>query len=113
MNKGFTVEAVLTRVASMVDGGLSLGLQTKELNATEKAEIMDYHNKAGWLLFKENSIEDEDIPKSDAEVDLKTPSQRLRAVLYVYCQQQGIPDFDSFYRAEMEKIINGYKNKLE
>ena len=45
----------------------------------------------------------------------KTPSERLRAVLYVLWEQQKplVITFDAFYRAEMDRIITHYKGKLE
>lgn len=115
---GFTVEAILTRAASLADGGLTVGFHTKELNADEKAKIMDFHNKNGWLLFSPNKLKDEDIPKADAEYETKTPSQRLRAVLYILWQQNDGRidddriDFEQFYRDRMEKLINQVKDKL-
>ena len=114
MNKGFTVEAIVTRISSMVDGGLSIGLHTKELSAEEKAKIMDFHNQAGWLLFKENEVEEKEIPTQQAEFGIKTPSQRLRSVLYVLWEQKGAPgDFDVFYRSRMEQFIDDIKAQLQ
>ena len=113
MKKGFSVQAILTRASSMVDGGLSLGLHTKELTAEEKVKIMDFHNQAGWLVFSANEVKDEDIPVQDAEMGGKTPSQRLRAVLYIMFDQAGaVGDFDTFYKNKMEAIIEHYKEKL-
>ena len=112
--KGFTVEAQLMGVHSKVDGGLGLNLHTKELNPEEKAMIMAYHMKAGWLLFSPNEISDSDIPKGVAEKGAKTPSQRLRAVLFILWKQAGdIDDFERFYEMQMETFINEVKFKLD
>jgi len=112
--KGFRVESVLTRIASTVDGGISLGLHTKELNPVEKAAIMDFHNKTGWLLFSPNEIEDTDIPSQRAEIGQKTPSQLLRACLYVWWEQSGkTGDFEDFYRTKMTVVIDQVKSKLD
>lgn len=113
MNTGFTVEAILTKCSSMVDRGLAVGFHTRELSVEDKAKVMQFHNRTGYLLFKANEIEEQDVPKTQAEMNTKTPSQRLRAVLFVYWQQQGIKEeFDIFYQREMEKIINEWKEKL-
>jgi hypothetical protein len=48
------------------------------------------------------------------EFDRKTPSQRLRDVLYVYWKQvESARAFDDFYLAQMNTIIEGFKEKLE
>lgn len=115
---GFTVEAILTRAASLADGGLTVGFHTKELNSTEKVKIMNFHNQPGWLLFSPNKLDDTEVPKADAEFEGKTPSQRLRAVLYVLWEQNeghiddDRIDFEVFYRRKMEEIIEHFKGKL-
>ncbi len=113
--KGFTTPAQLMSVRSMVDGGLGLSLHTNELTPEEKAEIMGFHMQAGWLLFSPNEISDSDIPKKPSEYGVKTPSQRLRAVLYVLHIQSGgsREDFDRFYEAQMSKYENEVKSKLD
>lgn len=113
MPKGFQVQAQMTRCAALADGGVTVGFHTKELNTTEKAEVMDFHNQAGWLLFKPSEIPEEDIPKVEAEYEVKTPSQRLRGVMFVWWKQQGgLGEFEEFYRAQMERYIEHIKNKL-
>jgi hypothetical protein len=113
MTKIFTVPAILTRCSSMVDGGVSLGFHTKELTSEEKVKIMEFHNQAGYLLFKENEIMDADIPVADAEIESKTPSQRLRGAMFVWWKQMGEKgDFEEFYRSKMNHIIEQVKGKL-
>lgn len=114
MNDGFQVQAQLTRCSSLVDGGVTVGFHTKELNTSEKAQVMDFHNKAGWLLFKPNEVTAEDIPKQDAEYETKTPGQRLRSTIFVWWKQLGGEgDFEDFYRNTMEKFIEHIKQKLD
>lgn len=114
--KGFTVEAILTKCNSMSDGGLSLGFHTKELDASEKISVMEFHNNAGWLLFQPNEIDLKDLPTQDAELETKSPSQRLRAVMFVWWKQSADSsgtDFEDFYRKKMESIIDQIKGKLD
>jgi len=49
------------------------------------------------------------------KTDGKTPSQRLRAVLYVYWKQHKQKDieFDIFYLRYMNRLIENLKDKLE
>lgn len=56
-------------------------------------------------------IEDRNAP----DTPKKSPSQRLRAVLWLWWDQETggtEEDFDDFYQLEMEKLILHYKNKL-
>lgn len=113
---GFKVEATMTRVASTVDGALSLGLHTKELDPIEKVSIMEFHNKTGWMLFSPNKITETDIPSLPAEKGSKTPSQRLRSVLYILWSQSTETtrgEFEQFYNNRMELLIDQIKERLE
>ena len=113
--KIFLVEAILNKANPMKDGGMSLGFQTNEMTHEEKVLLMEKLNSFGWLAFKENEINTGEMPNEDAEDKNKTPSRRLRAVLYVLSQQQGIKqeNFELFYREKMEKIISWVKTKLD
>ena len=45
--------------------------------------------------------------------NVKSPSQRLRAVLFLLWEQQGSwGDFDTWYKAKIEEIIEHFKGKL-
>ena len=110
INKGFQVEAQLTAMRPLVDRGMSVTFHTKEINSDEKSKMMDYLMSSGWLLFKENQIQDEDVPAQDADLQIKTPSQRLRGVLYVIWNEKGRKgEFRDFYNDWMEKIIEKLK----
>lgn len=96
------------------DGGVSVRFSTNELSVEEKVELTKYYQKFGWLLFAEN--EDIEIPKGRApQSELgKTPSQRLRSVIYIKYQQADIGDitFDEYYRRELERLITYEKTFL-
>lgn len=50
----------------------------------------------------------------DTERGEKTPSQRIRAVLFLLWKQEGEQGtFDAFYNAKCEKIIEHLKSKLD
>lgn len=113
--KTILLPAILTRASSMHDGGLSLGFHTNELTAEEKTTVFEFLGKFGWLAFKENEWKAEELPVTDAEGrDIKTPSQRLRAVIYLVGKQKGVSaaKADDYYRNIMEKLIDGYKKLL-
>ncbi len=45
----------------------------------------------------------------------KSPSERLRAMLFIYWEQRlkdRYPDFEKYYMLQIDKIIEQFKNKL-
>ncbi len=98
------------------DGSASISFDTRELTAEEIFTIMSLRHAEGWLCFAPNENEI-DVPEERAEVDEKTASERLRAVLFVWYKQETesgkyVGLFDSFKKEKMEKIIEGVKKKL-
>ena len=104
----------LTGFSSKSDGSASIRFSTQELSSEDFANLKNFLNTFGWLAYRENGLQDEDIPDEDAEEN-KKPSRRLRATLYVLHKQNGGTDetWESFYREQIEKIITHIKSKLE
>lgn len=113
------VPAILDGVSPRKDGGMGLRFITNEMSADQKLLLLSCYQQFGWVLFKpsETSFSDEELPKYDpADFDeKKSPSERLRGVMYVYATQVLHIDphtFPEWYRKETEKLINFYKAKL-
>lgn len=88
--------------------------ETRELSGDEVKILANNFQGEGWLVFSPNDIAQIDIPETQAEAGVKTPSQRLRAVIMVLWKQQGSKgDPESFYRTTMEKLVEYMKTKLE
>jgi len=109
------VPAILTSMSKTHDGGLRLGFATQEMGLSEQVEALSMHDTFGYLLFNANPISESDIPKESAEDKSKTPSKRLRAVLFLLWKQttDASGDFEIFYRDRMEKLIDMIKSKLD
>lgn len=109
------VPAILTSLSKTHDGGLRLGFSTQEMALSEQIEAMSMHDQFGYLLFNKNPISDKEIPAQQAENKSKTPSKRLRAVLYILWKQTAPPDsdFEVFYRDKMERLIDQIKARLD
>ena len=114
----FQIQSYISKITTM--GNHSLRLQVdleKELNPDENAKVFDLYNKLGWFIFKEAEINPEDVDVPDYVKEFRTdksPSQRLRAVLYrVWEQSEQVYDFPIWYESQMERIINKYKSTLE
>lgn len=112
--KAIQTKLVITRITAKVDGSISFGASTPELTAEEKVEFMNLQNMSIDALL--TPVDEPKAPQIKVAGDLnqKTPSQRLHAVLFILWDQSGRPgDFDDFYKKEMERIINVVKGNLE
>jgi hypothetical protein len=100
------------------DGSISLKFDSRELSAEEYMIVMGFRNTEGWLAFQPNEGGIPDLPETNAEVEDKTPSERLRNVLFVWYKQETekgkfVGLFETFKKEKMERIIEGVKSKLE
>jgi len=114
---GYTIAAQNVGAAFTQDGCMLLRFHTKKCSVEEKVKISEFVSSAGWLLFAANEIKDEDIPDENAPKDeWKTPSQRLRGVLYVLFKKEnpnaGGDEFNAYYTKRLEKIIEQIKEKI-
>ena len=110
----FQVEAVLDGVTPLKDGGVSLRFHTNEVSKDQKVLLMEFYQSFGWLLFAANEHQESEIPKDTAKRDSgQSPSQRLRAVLFVYWKQLGGKgDYEAFYQQKIEQFIDHIKSNL-
>ncbi len=113
--KQFQIPAVLEGITALKDGGLSLRFHTNEATDEEKLIVMNYFQKFGWLLFSEQEHGDDlELKEIRRDTGGKTPSQRLRSVLYIEYQQSGRNDltFEQYYAQRMEQFIGYVKQNL-
>lgn len=85
------------------------------MTATERVALMELHGKNVRLLIQPMDVAPEEIVTVANDLQQKTPSQRLRSVLFKQFQQgdNKNTDFLGFYNAAMERIIAAEKSKLE
>jgi len=113
------INASLASFRSLKDKTLMLNFETQEPSPAQFTEIALSSQKYGYLVFSGNQLTDEQLNEIDsAKNDLydsnKTPSKRLRNVLFVWYQQdnKGYEKFEDYYLYQMERIINNVKEKL-
>lgn len=100
-------------VLSRQDGSVKLSYVTPELRPSEAGALLLLHGKNVRLTIIPEDVEVEETISVETERDTKTPSQRLRAILFVtFKEQERSGSFQAFYEVEMDKIINHYKKKL-
>lgn len=112
-------EVTFTKYNTRKDKSCALTFVTNyEVSAEDVAEfhkVVDHH---GIIYFSDKGTltkeEKDAVDAVDLEIEGKSKSQRLRNVLFILWKQQGeIGDFKEFYSSWMEKIIQGFKDKLE
>jgi len=105
--------AYLDGFSSRKDRSGGVRFSTQELTPADMGKLQDLNGAFGWLVFKQNELQPDDIPKEVAEEKSKTPSRRLRATIFVLWEQGGRQgDPEAFYRAEMERFIEDVKLRL-
>ncbi len=117
----FQVPAYIVRDKSLTGGGRQFVIETQEnLNPDNMQTLINLENKLGWFTFNVDIIEAVDIVKlKDIKIDkskyedAKTPSQRLRSVLFLIWEKTGKREkFQNYYDSIIERLIESYKEKL-
>lgn len=115
MPKALTTDAVMTSATTRVDGSLGLRFATPELTSEEKTALFELQNKP-LRLFIQPTEEPDEIVEVKGQFEEKSPSQRLRAVLFLAWKQGNageITDFAPYYKAKIEGFIEAVKAKLK
>lgn len=104
----------MTRISPTKDGGFSTGFHTNEItDEQQRANMVNMYNKFGWLVFASQDIYEIPAEPPKKESSPKTPSQRLRGVLFRLYEHRGSPGtFDDFYERQYEAIIERIKKEL-
>lgn len=108
--------AVLNPISRRKDKSVKLSLDTRELGPEEIMTLMALEGSEGWVCISPNEAELE-VPNEKAEVNTKSSSERLRNVLFILWKQETeagrvIGTFETFRGDQMEKIIQGIKDRL-
>lgn len=115
---GLLLPGIVSSIRSLKDGSVSILVETQELSPLKAGELFSLRNKViAMYLSEKETIPQKEIDQIDSlEVDMggKSQSQRIRSVLFRVFEQQpeGYKDFNLFYRAKTEKIIDHLKSKL-
>lgn len=109
------VPAQIVDFRPKADRSYKITFETRELSGHDVALLADNFQGEGWMLFRPNGdISSEEVPKTVADSGTKTPSQRLRAIIYLlYKQKGGKSSFDAYYHTSIEKLIDLIREELD
>lgn len=112
--KALTCPVILTSASTRADGSLGLRFATPELKPEDKTVMFELLNLNMTMRLDHPDAVVVDLHEVKSEFEQKTPGQRLRAVLFVWWKQSQEPgEFETFYKHQMEKIIDHIKTKLQ
>ena len=112
----------LTRANRKADKSVSISFNTSlEQSTSEMMELDAMFQQECVIAIKESEtpfldteLKDLDAIDTDLEDTTKTPSKRLRSVLYVLWNQSPKDvEFKEFYKNRMNSLIKQIKNRLE
>jgi len=112
-----SVPAEIKKAETMSDRGLKLVIYTQELNSADSAALFKLKGNSGFFLFKSTKISESDVATIPNEIKEfktdRTPSERLRAVIYrVWEQTAQKESFQQFYGRHIDQICEQYKEQL-
>lgn len=116
--KAIQLPAQLNPISRRKDKSLKLSFETSEMGTEAIVTLMALEGLEGWLSFAPNQTDLPEAPVENAEVEGKTPAQRMRAVLFILFKQavakgKYVGTFDGYYGEQVEKILNALKDKIE
>lgn len=122
MSNLLTIPCAIESVSTRRDKTIKITVGTQELTPAQVSELLNqWAGGIGVMAFKGEQFNYNDEAllnnlKIDAEeLGSKTPSQRLRAVLYILFQNSpdGHKDFSTYYAAMIERFIDMIKKRID
>jgi len=111
--------AQIEGLTSRKDKTIKVTFGTQELSPVDAAQVFQLNQRFCYIAIKEESFQQDELDNLDSiKTDLesnKTPSQRLRGILFINYQQnnEGYKDFSTYYIAKMEILCEHFKSKLD
>ena len=112
--QGVSFQANIMSIRAKVDRSLGLTINTPELSDEEKVAVMRLQNVNVTATFVPLDDPEAELKEIKKEVGMKTPSQRMRSVLYKLWMQEGQQEaFETYYANRIEQLLDVLKRKLE
>ena len=129
MKNSVVFEGGIDKVSTLADGSLRIYIGTPELSNETMVNVFSLIKRPGYVLISTNPLNQNQVDAVEqatvnAEFNEKTPSQRLRAVVFKLWEKtqpkqingdsgnMEYVEFDLFYKRKMNEIIKHLKTKL-
>jgi hypothetical protein len=115
----FQIPATLSKCEALAHSTMKMTFHTQEgIDSDSMKRLFELYEKTGWLSFNVEKIEAKNIanlPQIDPkQYEGKSPSQRLRSVLYVLWQKKGSPGiFEDLYIKMMGRFQKQVSDEIE
>ena len=110
------IQGEIESISTRVDKTLKITLGTQELKPEDMLTLFELRQLPVHILVAQAVLKTEDLGDITVPVKVKgkkSASNRLRNVLFVFHEQQGMTeDFDTFYERKLESIIDSVKKEL-
>jgi hypothetical protein len=118
MFKGTLLPAIIEKISTLKDGSVSLTIYTQELSPQKAAELFTLRGKLATVYLSPSEISSKELSLVDSiEPDMpgKSPSQRMRNVLWILFKQdsEGYEDFPHYYERKMNTYIDSLKQNIK
>lgn len=115
--KGILLPMTVENIRTRKDRTVALTIGTQELTPEKAGEIFNLNGKFGYAYLSAEEVKTEDMEVIDSlepDMPTKSPSQRLRSVLYRMWEKspEGYQDHNLHYLHHMEEIISKYKLRI-
>ena len=91
---------------------MGFSVSTPEFTVPERVALMELEGINVRMLIEPTDYAVEAKVEVDKEIHSKTPSERLRAILFVAFKQSGENDFPTYYLKAMDRICETEKSQL-
>lgn len=108
----------IIKVTTTQDRSIKITFETQEVTLEQAAYMLTLNQDFGFLLFSKAPFNENNLPEIPEEIELpggKSKAQRLRGVLFRLWKEKyekQYPEFDIYYKHELEKIIDHFKKYL-
>lgn len=112
--------AILEGIRTLKNNSLKITIESQDIKILGKdviAELIALTDNYVYVGIKESLIKEDELKIKEPELEFKSdksPSQRLRNILWIYWNEnKPTKDFDIYYKRKIEEIITLIKDKLQ
>jgi len=115
----FIIPAILEGYRTLKDRTFKIIFESNELSPSKAGQLQSNLLITGYLAFKGDPFKKEELDslesiESDFDDIKKSPSKRLRGVMFILWKQdsENFESFERYYEYKMEKLISHFKEKI-